>query len=279
MPASSSVHSFNRAAKWLVALACLLALIYGAVVGWLWWRQERLLFQPQAWPEHEPSTILAPDVHSVWVDVPGARLNALHLRQPHARGLVFYLHGNAGNAATWFSNVDFYRKAGFDLFMLDYRGYGRSTGHIESEAQLLADVRAAWDQVSPQYTGRPCVVFGRSLGTGLAARLASEVQPTLTVLVSPYTSMMALAGEQYPWVPQAVLRYPLRSDQAVPQIRGRIWIAHGQLDELIPPRHAQALAALAAGQATVLIVPGVAHADVQTSEVYLNGLERALNAL
>jgi hypothetical protein len=64
-------------------------------------------------------------------------------------GVVFYLHGNAGNLDSWFVNADFWRQANVDLFMLDYRGYGKSSGRITSQAQLEADVRAAWAAVAP----------------------------------------------------------------------------------------------------------------------------------
>jgi pimeloyl-ACP methyl ester carboxylesterase len=257
----------------------LLALLYAAAIAWLYWRQERLLFFPEPWPAEEPAVIHAADIHDVWIDVPGAKLHGLHLQRPGARGLVFYLHGNGGNAASWFVNADFYRQAGFDLFMLDYRGYGRSSGAIASEAQLMEDVRAAWRQLAPQYTGRPCVVFGRSLGTGLAAQLAAEVHPALTVLVSPYRSMQALAGEQYPWVPGWVLRYPLRTDAVLGQVGGQILLVHGEQDELIPRRHPEALLALAGPKARLLAVPRASHNDIQDFDVYLDGLRSELARL
>lgn len=257
----------------------LLVLLYVAAIAWLYWRQERLLFYPEPWPAEEPAVIHAADIHDVWIDVPGAKLHGLHLQRPGARGLVFYLHGNGGNAASWFANADFYRQAGFDLFMLDYRGYGRSTGAIASEAQLMEDARAAWRQLSPQYAGRPCVVFGRSLGTGLAAQLSAEVSPALTVLVSPYRSMAALADEQYPWVPRWVLRYPLRTDAVLPRVGSPIVLVHGERDELISPRHSEALLALAGSKGRLLLVPQAGHNDVQEFAAYLDGLRAELARL
>ncbi|MEI2518161.1 alpha/beta hydrolase, partial [Acinetobacter baumannii] len=87
-------------------------------------------------------------VQEHFVDVPGARLSVLQLRLPAPRGVVFFLHGNGDNLQTWLVNTDFYRWAGFDLVMMDYRGYGKSTGRIESEAQLHADVEAVWRSVA-----------------------------------------------------------------------------------------------------------------------------------
>jgi hypothetical protein len=143
---------------WLIAAAGL----YLALLAVLWWGQERLLFMPQPLrADHRFE--LGSDVHERIIDVAGARLHALHLQLTAPRGVVFYLHGNAGNLQSWFVDLEFYRRANFDLFMIDYRGYGKSTGRIESEAQLHADVRAAWDAIAPAYAGRNRVLLGCSL--------------------------------------------------------------------------------------------------------------------
>jgi pimeloyl-ACP methyl ester carboxylesterase len=262
-------------AAWVIAAAAMvLAGLYGLLLTGLWFAQERLLFHPQVLPATHRFALPA-DVHESWIDVPGARLNALHLRLPRPDGIVFFLHGNAGSLSNWFVNVDFYRRANLDLFMLDYRGFGKSSGRIESQAQLQADTRAAWALVAPRYAGQRRVIYGRSLGTGLAAMLSAEVQPELTVLVSPYLSMAALARQHYPWVPGALLRYPLRTDLAVAGIRGPLMLVHGERDELIPPQNSLALQALAP-QASVLIVPGAAHGDIHDFPVYLEALSAAL---
>lgn len=251
--------------------------LYGALLALLWWGQERLIFLPTPLPP-DHRFALGADVHERTVAVPGAQLSALHLRRPGARALVFYLHGNAGNLEGWFSNPDFWRSANVDLFMIDYRGYGKSSGRIRSQAELEADVRAAWAAVAPEYAGRRIVLFGRSLGSGLAAGLAAELQPDLTVLVSPYTSLGALAAEHYPFVPRALLRYPLATDAALPRVRTPVLLLHGELDSVIPPVHSQRLAALAP-QARLQLIPGAGHNDLQSFPAYLDALRQALAAL
>jgi pimeloyl-ACP methyl ester carboxylesterase len=214
-------------------------------------------------------------VHEAWVDVPGARLHALHLRLPNPRGVVFFLHGNAGNLDSWFSDADFYRRENMDLFMLDYRSYGKSSGRIASQEQLLADVRAAWAHVQPLYAGKRRVIYGRSLGSGLAAMLAAEVQPELTVLVSPYFSMGELAREHYPWVPSALLRYPLATHEALARVQGPVLLAHGGRDTLIPPTHSQRLHQVAP-HASLLHLPEGGHNDLHLLPAYAEGLSAAL---
>jgi uncharacterized protein len=265
----------TRRWPWLLLRALLIAaLLYGAAVAALWWGQEGLLFRPATLPA-DHNFRMADDVHETWVDVPGARLNALHLRLPKPHGVVFFLHGNAGNLERWFVNVDFYRKANFDLYMLDYRGFGKSTGRIESQGQLEDDVRAAWARLAPAYAGKKRVIYGRSLGSGLATMLAAEVQPELTVLVSPYASMVQLAAEKYPWVPSAALRYPLRTDLLLPRVQGPVLMAHGDQDTLIPVQHAERLQAIAPA-AQLLRVPGAGHGNIHSFKLYLDGLRAAL---
>lgn len=271
----------NTLLRSAVALLLAVLALYGGALAWLWISQEKLLFAPQVLPADQPLA-RAPDIHEVTVDVPGARLSALHLRLPDPKGVVFFLHGNGGSLANWFVNPEYYRRLNFDLFMLDYRGFGKSTGRIQSEAQLHADVRAAWATMAAKYADRKVVIYGRSLGTGLAVSLAAEMSPTrppdLTVLVSPYRSMAALATEHFPWVPPAVVRYPLRTDALIGQVRGPILIVHGERDTLIPPSHSESLKRLAP-QASLLRVPGAGHNDLQEFDVYLGTLARALLAL
>jgi alpha-beta hydrolase superfamily lysophospholipase len=260
--------------RW-VGWALTLALAYAALLGALYVGQEKLLFHPRTLPADHRFNF-GDDVHEVTIDVPGARLHALHLRLPAPDGVVFYLHGNAGHLQSWFVNTDVYRKANLDLYMLDYRGFGKSTGRIESEAQLQADVRAAWQHVAAQYEGRHRVFVGRSLGTGLAATLAAEVQPELTLLISPYESVAALAGEIYPWVPGALLRYPLRTDEVLPKVRGPVLLLHGDRDATIPVEHSRRLLAVAP-KARLVVIEGAGHNDLQAFEAYRQALAEAFS--
>jgi pimeloyl-ACP methyl ester carboxylesterase len=212
----------------------------------------------------------------VWIPVQGASLHALHFKQPNPRGVVFFLHGNVGNVSTWTTGVDFYRRVNYDLFIVDYRGYGKSTGRIESEAQLYADTRTAYDAMAPLYRDKPIVIYGRSLGTALAAALARDVHPQLLVLVSPFTSLSATAAQAYPWAPGWILKYPLRTDTIIGDVKSPILLIHGSDDKLIPLAHSERLKALARSPVELLVVPGAGHNDIHKFPVYLDGLAARL---
>lgn len=269
--------SSGRHRRWLALAVGIPLLLWLLACAAVWAGQERLLFRPV--PLSAQAVLSGDaDVHERFVAVPGARLSLLELRLPDPEGVVFYLHGNTANLKDWFFDADYYRRANFDLVMLDYRGFGKSSGHIASEAQLHADVRAAWDAVAGRYRGRRVVLYGRSLGSGLAARLATQIRPDATVLVSPYASMLALAAQHYPWVPAALLRYPLRSDRAVARLHGPLLLIHGDQDGLIPLAHSETLAALTA-DARLVRVAGAGHADVHRFPAYREALGGLLAGL
>ncbi|MBM4195491.1 MAG: alpha/beta hydrolase [Gammaproteobacteria bacterium] len=258
-------------------IAVILVGVYAALVGWLWWNQESLLFLPEPLPAAHDFR-LPPDVYERRIPVDGATLSALHLRLPEPGAVVFYLHGNSGNLAGWFSNHDFYREANVDLFMIDYRGYGKSTGSNSSEAQLLRDVRAAWAAMSAHYADTPKVIFGRSLGSGPAAILAVDVQPSLTVLISPYCSLSEMARSAYPWAPSAILRYPLDTCAAAPGIDGPLLLVHGDGDSLIPPQQSRRILERAP-RAELAMIPGAGHNDVHRFGQYRALLRERLLAV
>lgn len=265
----------------LLLLAGVLAL-YVLLLAFLWFRQESLMFYPVPLPADYPLAT-EPDIHERTVDVGGARLSVLQLKLPDPKGVVFFLHGNAGNLSGWFSNADFYRQANFDLVMPDYRGYGKSTGRIAGARQLREDVRKAWDAFAAEYRGRRLVVYGRSLGTGLAADLAAELTkegraPDLTVLVSPYVSIRQLTSEFYPWVPGALLRYPLETAAHLPAIGGPVLLVHGEHDTLIGLHHARQLQQVVPA-ARLLVVPGAGHNDLHEFSAYRQELRRAFDRL
>jgi uncharacterized protein len=253
-------------ALWLVAM------------GYLWFKQESLLFHPESLAANTRFDL---DYTSeVYIDVPGAKLHALYLRQPpeQTKGIVLFLHGNAGNLETWFTKAEFWLSTGYDVLMPDYRGFGKSTGYISSEKQLHDDVMRMWQWVAPNYRGKKKVFYGRSLGTGLAAKLATQVEPDLLVLVSPYTSMSQMARDYYPWVPSLLLRYPLPTEEWLPQIHSKILLLHGTADALISPVHSQQLQKL--NPRTRLVeIPDATHGDIHHFPLYADTLKQALEEL
>lgn len=250
-------------------------LLLGLGVSYLYLFQESIIFVGSTLPNDHEFAFDVP-FEELRIPVDGAELSALHFQQSNPRGLVFFLHGNGGNLDTWTSNVDYYQRVNYDLLIFDYRGYGKSSGNIQSEQQLHDDVRRAWDFIADRYQDKPIVVYGRSLGTALASQLAYDVNPDLLILVSPFSSMLAMARHEYPLLPDWLVRYPLRTDRLIDRIESPIVLVHGDKDRFIPPEHSRALIEMAKPSAELLIVEGAGHNDIHLFASYLDGLTDAL---
>ena len=266
---------FVRWRRRLIKFAIFALVCWCLAIIVVWNRQEKLLFHPDpATPGYKFDLNYTSEVY---IDVPGAKLHALYLHQPaeQSRGVVLFLHGNAGNLETWFTHADFWLETGYDVLMPDYRGFGKSTGKIEGEAQLNDDVLRAWNFVAANYKDKKRVIYGRSLGTGLAAHLATQISADLLVLVSPYTSMVDVAREYYPWVPTGILRYPLKTNELLPQLTSKIILLHGTNDKLISIEHSKRLQKLNP-KAQLVEIPGAGHNDIHEFPKYISTLKNAL---
>jgi hypothetical protein len=222
--------------------------IYLGLAGLLWLAQPHLLYQPNlsgggiartpadAGLDYEPVRIATEDgpVLAAWyVDGPSA-----------APPVVLFFHGNAGNIGDRVESIEQLHMAGAAVLIIDYRGYGQSTGR-PSETGTYADARGAWNWLT-QVRGVPqerIVLFGRSLGGAIAAHLAARVEPAGLVLESTFTSLPALAAELYPWLPARQLtRYRYNTEAALQKVTAPVLVAHAPGDEIVPFAHARRLA-------------------------------------
>lgn len=258
-----------------VRLLALGAIAYALFCGMLFMFQERLIFFPQHDP---PGTRYAFDlpVEEVWIPVEGARLHALWFRVPEPQGVVLYLHGNAGSLRSWGAVGPDLAARGYDVLIVDYRGYGQSTGQISGEAQLHADMATVYTWVLERYPEQQVVLYGRSLGSGLATRLAAERTPRLLILESPFYSLEALARQQFPFVPPFLLRYPLRTWSWIGAVRAPVVIIHGTADEVVPFADGERLAAAVRTPLRFVAVSGGGHNDLAVFPVYDEALDEAL---
>ncbi|MCC3159795.1 alpha/beta hydrolase [Hymenobacter sp. 15J16-1T3B] len=246
--------------KFLLILLGLGLSLYVLLCLLLYFQQERLLFFPDRLPADyrfrfpgrwEERWTTAPD---------GTRLHGLLFHTPQRRrGVVFYLHGNGGALDSWGEVAALYTDLGYDVFLLDYRGYGKSEGRLSSEPQLLTDVEAAYQQLLTTYAADSTVVLGYSLGTGPAAWLAARHRPRLLILQAPYYSMQDMARSHYPWVPGFLVRYPLRTYEVLPRVQAPVVLFHGDQDEVIYPGSSRRLRALLKPTDRLIELPGAGH--------------------
>lgn len=195
--------------------------------------QERLLFHPNRLTRAHIFSFKRP-FEERWVESDGVKLNVLRFTHPNPEGAILYFHGNAGALDSWGQVSADFDHVPYELWIYDYRGYGKSEGKINSEAELHQDAEAVYKEMQRHQKGVDVILYGRSLGTGIAAQLAIKHSPRLLILESPYWSMTDLAHHHYPFVPSLLLKYPLRTDLMLPKVRSPIALLHGENDQLIP---------------------------------------------
>lgn len=250
--------------------------LYLALCLLLYLRQERLIFYPSLLaPEYQYS--FSVPFEELSLPVEGAQLDVVHFKAAHSKGIVFYLHGNGdiinflGGTAEAFVQLD------YDLFMPDYRGYGKSTGSISDEATFYNDMATAYAYVHQHFPDLPITIYGHSIGSGLAVRLAAENHPQRLILESPYYSLRSLVAEKMPWMPTALLlKYPLRSDQWIGQVNVPITLIHGTADPLIPYENSLRLLELIPGEKQLVPVPGGGHGNLRTSKEWREVMRKVL---
>jgi pimeloyl-ACP methyl ester carboxylesterase len=241
--------------KWIVAAA---ALLYLVVCGLLAVFQRSLLYFPQPRTNRSAPTITLP--------VAGASL-VVTTRASTGIGAVLYFGGNAEDVS-WSSDTLAEAFPDRALYLPHYRGYGGSSG-TPSEAGLLADALALFDYV--QRTYRDIVVVGRSLGSGVATYVAAQRPVSRLVLVTPFDSIVAVAAAYYWFVPvRWLLKDKYESLTHAPHVTAPTLIVAAAQDEQIPPRHAtELLRHFRAGVATLEMVAGAGHNNIEQSPAYV----------
>lgn len=258
-------------------LLALVAISYALLCGVLFLFQERLIFFPERDPPGTRYAFGAP-AREMWLPVDGATLHALWFRRSEPQGVVLYLHGNAGSLRSWGAVGPNLAARGYDVLIVDYRGYGQSMGEIRGEAQFHADMAAVYTWVLERYPEEQVMLYGRSLGSALATRLAAEHNPRLLILESPFYSLEAIARQQFPWAPPFLLTYPLRTWSWIGEVRAPVVIIHGTADEVVPFAEGERLARLIRAPLRFVAVPSGSHNDLSAFPAYDEALDDALGS-
>jgi hypothetical protein len=194
----------------------------------------------------------------------GVRLHGWWLRAPRSRaGHVLLCHGNGGNIADRVPHASILAGAGFDVFLFDYRGYGRSAGR-PSEEGTYADARAAREALlAIEGVDHARVLYlGESLGGAVALKLALEHPPCGLVLQSTFTGIRDMARRHYPVLPRHLVPDAYPSLRLVPKLRAPLLILHGDRDQIVPVENATALFEAAREPKQLHILSGVGHNDL-----------------
>ncbi|WP_159517173.1 alpha/beta hydrolase [Sunxiuqinia indica] len=258
------------------ALKVVLAL-YVLVCGFLYIAQERLIFFPQKLEKtyqfqfrqkYEEKNIETAD---------GTILNGLLFKADSTKGLIFYLHGNAGSLKSWGGVAKTYTDLNYDIFIIDYRGYGKSEGKINGQEQLFEDVQEVYSELTKQYTEDKIIVLGYSIGTGLASKIASTNNPRLLILQAPYYSLTDLMKHTYPIIPGFLLKYKLETNKYLKDCQMPVVIFHGNQDRVIYYGSSLKLKQEFKESDTLITLNGQGHNGMTDNEIYKSEIRRILS--
>ncbi|HOX05076.1 MAG TPA: alpha/beta hydrolase [Planctomycetota bacterium] len=243
--------------------------------------QAKMVYFPQPDLECTPADAGAPYEDVALQAADGVRLHAWFVPaagQP--RGTMLYCHGNAGNISHRVGLVAVFRQMGFNVLIFDYRGYGRSEGK-PSEAGTYLDARAAWDHLVSVRGAKPesIVVFGKSLGGGVATNLAAERRPGALILQSTFTSVPDVGADHIWWLPvRLICRIKYPSLKTLPTVKCPVLVVHSRGDEVNYFPHGQKLFAAANEPKEFLEIQGNHNGGWRRSgRTYTDGIRKFLD--
>ena len=217
------------------------SLIFGIFIAYvviglvIYFFQDYIVFKPEKLPSDFQFAYEDLDFEEYSLEIKrGVVINGLHFKAERPRGVVFYLKGNSKSIKGWGKfAVDFIRN-GYDVIMVDYRGFGKSTGR-RTHKEIKEDLQLIYNKIKEKVPERFIVLYGRSLGSGFATKLASVNNPKLLILDAPYFSMSHIAGRYLPFMPVSwLLRFPIPTYKWIKYVKCPIRIIHGTNDKLIP---------------------------------------------
>ncbi|NQZ43502.1 MAG: alpha/beta fold hydrolase [Flavobacteriaceae bacterium] len=198
----------------------------------------------------------------------GAVINGLRFKAKDPKGVVFYLKGNSKSIKGWGKFAVDFTRHGYDVIMVDYRGFGKSTGRRTQKA-VKRDMQLIYNKIKDKVAEKYIILYGRSLGSGFATKLASMNDPRMLILDAPYYSLSKVAKKYIPFMPLSLLiKFPMPTYKWMKYVKCPIHIIHGTDDKLIPYKTSVKLSRIQPKTTTLHTVIGGGHKNLNTFESY-----------
>ncbi|MBK8635314.1 MAG: alpha/beta fold hydrolase [Saprospiraceae bacterium] len=261
----------------IIQLLVVFIILYVMISILVFFFQDRLLFRPEKLPEEFKFVYdnLTFDEYKVKVK-DGVELSGLHFKSVKPKGVVFYLKGNSRSIKGWGKfAIDFIRYQ-YDVIMVDYRGFGKSNGKRNQE-EIKKDLQFIYDAIKERVDESHIILYGRSMGSGFATKLASTNNPRMLILDAPYYSMKQVAKRYMPFMPLSwLLRFPIPTYKWIKYVKCPIHIIHGTSDRLIPFQSSIKLSKINAPLSRLHSIIGGGHNNLHTFESYHEILDQIL---
>jgi uncharacterized protein len=238
------------------------------VVGYMYFNQEAIIFHPKH-IEKGYQFGYDFDFEEIFFDVDeNIQLHGLLSKQDSSQGLIFYLHGNAGNCTALAGLNNVYSQFNYDVFVLDYRSYGKSNGELTDEEQFYEDAQFAYDEIKKRYAEENIIIIGFSVGTATAAWLASQNNPSKLILQAPYYSMLRMKDVNYSFIPDFVVNFEFETYKYLEHVRSPTYIFHGDRDETIHVSNAVDMEEFLKPGDQLIILEGQRHNGIDKNAEY-----------
>ncbi len=261
---------------WTILIALILITLLVGILLSFYFLQEKIIFSPIRLPQNYAYPF-EQEFEELFIGVePGIKLNALLFKSKEKKGLVFYIHGNADNLRYWGDYSKSFLELGYDVFMYDFRGFGKSDGKIKGEKNLQRDAKILYRQMAQEYGESNIIIYGFSIGTGIASRLASKNNAKHLVLEAPYFNFIDLVKFHKAYLPADLIsKYHFRTNRYLPEVKSPITIFHGTEDQKVPFYSGKRLKD-SNPNLTFIPMIGATHSDMQGMELYQKEMTKIL---
>lgn len=206
----------------------------------------------------------------------GETINALHFKVKDPKGIILFFHGNKGNLSRWGNLVAYLEAYGYDVFVMDYRNYGKSTGYYDEKA-MYKDALLAYDYVKQHFSEEQIVIYGRSLGCTFATRVATENNPKHLILEAPFYNMKKGVRFYSKLAPTFIIKYKFETNKDLPKVMSPITFFHGDADVVTSFEDSQDLFKLATSQKDFIAIPKGTHHNLKDFAIYKKRLSEILS--
>ncbi len=247
--------------------------------------QEKVVFLPVVLPNHHEFYFDKNFEEYLWETPSDGKINALHFKIENPKGVIIYFHGNSDNLHRWGKIASDFTDFDYDVLVMDYRGYGKSSGS-RNEELLYSDAQFSYDFAKEIYGEENIVVYGRSLGGAFAIKVAAENQPKVVILEATFFNIQDIVNR---WLPQKVtnrvsptMTYHFLSDEIITKVQVPLYHFHGTKDKVVPIKSGKKLFdVFKISQPTIekkfIQITGANHDDLAQFEEFKNEIRSILN--
>jgi alpha-beta hydrolase superfamily lysophospholipase len=230
----------TKASKWLKKILITITCIYLSGGAVLYFCQELILFHPQSLPRDHHFNF-DQIFHELNISFHGDNVNMIRFpADSPSKGIILFYHGNMKNIEHYAKYPSLFTTNHYELWMIDYPGFGKTTGK-RSEEKIYEQALLMYDSATKNQTSRKIIVYGKSIGTGVASYVSSKRKCHLLILETPYRNIQTLSRHYFPIYPSFLLKYTFPNDKHLETTKAPVVIFHGTEDEIVPCQESKKL--------------------------------------